>query len=79
MSMVGLSFDQTKYYIADLLAGNLIEPIDEAQRHFRTTEKGHEFLSAYERIQEITPVNRRTLSMINASRQMLDSISKTTL
>ena len=63
MSRTYLSYEQTVYYIADLLAGELIEPIDEDQRHFRTTGKGYEFLKAYERLQEMTPANRRANNM----------------
>jgi len=63
MSRTYLSYEQTVYYIADLVVGELIEPIEDDQRRFRTTEKGREFLKAYERLQEITPANRRANNM----------------
>jgi predicted transcriptional regulator len=54
-----LSYEQIRGYISDLVAGELIEPIDESQRLFRTTSKGYEFLRIYEKVQELIPVNRR--------------------
>jgi predicted transcriptional regulator len=63
MSTTYLSYEQTVYYLTDLLVGELIEPIEDDQKRFRTTEKGHEFLKAYERLQEITPANRRANNM----------------
>jgi predicted transcriptional regulator len=63
MSRSYLSYKQVVYYVVDLVAGELIESMDEERRYFRTTAKGHEFLKAHERIQEIMPVNRRTHRM----------------
>jgi predicted transcriptional regulator len=54
-----LSYEKVRCYISDLVAGELIEPIDESQRLFRTTSKGYEFLRVYEKVQELIPVNRR--------------------
>ena len=54
-----LSYEQIRGYLSDLMAGGLIEPIDESQRLFRTTAKGNEFLRVYEKVQELIPANRR--------------------
>ena len=65
-----LSYEQIRGYLSDLMAGELIEPVDESQRLFRTTSRGNEFLRVYEKVQELIPISRRvnpTITLIKPS------------
>ena len=59
MSKTFLSYEQTVRYLADLGTGDLVEALDQPPRHFRTTDKGCQFLKAYEMVQDLTPANCR--------------------
>jgi predicted transcriptional regulator len=56
-----LSHTITKEYLVLLIEKGLIEYLD-GDRTFKTTEKGMNFLSIHDRVQELTPVTSTLLS-----------------
>ena len=56
-----LSHTITKEYLVLLIEKGLIEYLD-GDRTFKTTEKGMNFLSIHNRVQELTPVTSTLLS-----------------
>ena len=56
-----LSHTITKEYLILLIEKDLIEYLD-GDRTFKTTEKGMNFLSIHDRVQELTPVTSTLLS-----------------
>lgn len=59
MSRGFLSYEQTIRYLSELIEGELLLVMEGKTRYYRTSPKGHQFLRAYEMIQDLAPIGYR--------------------